>query len=359
MAFKNFFKFGKKKEDEVEKEEIEKVEKSLENIVVESNVENFTEKEEEKIEIEKVENKPKPLKDRLAAPKKGFFGKLKELLLGKVIDDELYEELEELLIQSDIGMNMTMKLVEELEKRVSKKKLKTSEEVYEELKDLLKEKLVENHKENTEIVIEDGKLNIILVVGVNGVGKTTSIGKMANKYKKQGKKVIIGAGDTFRAAAIEQIEEWGKKTGVEVVKQSHGSDPSAVIFDTVSAARNRGFDIAIIDTAGRLHNKRDLMNELEKINKIIRQQSGQDEFETLLVIDSTTGQNGLEQAKVFNEIVDLSGVILTKFDGTAKGGIIFPITEELKKPIKLIGVGEGIEDLREFDVNEFVQAMFE
>lgn len=359
MAFKNFFKFGKKKEDEVEKEEIEKVEKSLENIVVESNVENFTEKEEEKIEIEKVENKSKPLKDRLAAPKRGFFGKLKELLLGKVIDDELYEELEELLIQSDIGMNMTMKLVEELEKRVSKKKLKTSEEVYEELKELLKEKLVENHKGNTEIVIEDGKLNIILIVGVNGVGKTTSIGKMANKYKKQGKKVIIGAGDTFRAAAIEQIEEWGKKTGVEVVKQSHGSDPSAVIFDTVSAARNRGFDIAIIDTAGRLHNKRDLMNELEKINKIIRQQSGQDEFETLLVIDSTTGQNGLEQAKVFNEIVDLSGVILTKFDGTAKGGIIFPITEELKKPIKLIGVGEGIEDLREFDVNEFVQAMFE
>ena len=359
MAFKNFFKFGKKKEDEVEKEEIEKVEKSLENIVVESNVENFTEKEEEKIEIEKVENKSKPLKDRLAAPKRGFFGKLKELLLGKVIDDELYEELEELLIQSDIGMNMTMKLVEELEKRVSKKKLKTSEEVYEELKELLKEKLVENHKENTEIVIEDGKLNIILIVGVNGVGKTTSIGKMANKYKKQGKKVIIGAGDTFRAAAIEQIEEWGKKTGVEVVKQSHGSDPSAVIFDTVSAARNRGFDIAIIDTAGRLHNKRDLMNELEKINKIIRQQSGQDEFETLLVIDSTTGQNGLEQAKVFNEIVNLSGVILTKFDGTAKGGIIFPITEELKKPIKLIGVGEGIEDLREFDVNEFVQAMFE
>ena len=359
MAFKKFFKFGKKKEDEVEKEEIEKVEKSLENIVVESNIENFTEKEEEKIEIEKVENKSKPLKDRLAAPKRGFFGKLKELLLGKVIDDELYEELEELLIQSDIGMNMTMKLVEELEKRVSKKKLKTSEEVYEELKELLKEKLVENHKENTEIVIEDGKLNIILIVGVNGVGKTTSIGKMANKYKKQGKKVIIGAGDTFRAAAIEQIEEWGKKTGVEVVKQSHGSDPSAVIFDTVSAARNRGFDIAIIDTAGRLHNKRDLMNELEKINKIIRQQSGQDEFETLLVIDSTTGQNGLEQAKVFNEIVDLSGVILTKFDGTAKGGIIFPITEELKKPIKLIGVGEGIEDLREFDVNEFVQAMFE
>ena len=165
--------------------------------------------------------------------------------------------------------------------------------------------------------------------------------------------------DLFDAAAIEQIEEWGKRTGAEVVKQAHGSDPSAVIFDTVSTAKNRDFDVAIIDTAGRLHNKRDLMNELEKINKIIRQQSGVEKFETLLVIDSTTGQNGLEQAKVFNEIVDLSGIILTKFDGTAKGGIIFPISEELKKPIKFIGVGEGIDDLRKFDVKEFVEAMFE
>ena len=171
--------------------------------------------------------------------------------------------------------------------------------------------------------------------------------------------MIIGAGDTFRAAAIEQIEEWGKRTGVEVVKQSHGSDPSAVIYDTITTAKNRGFDVAIIDTAGRLHNKTDLMKELEKIRKIIVQQSGQENFETLLVIDSTTGQNGLEQSKVFNEIVELSGVILTKFDGTAKGGIIFPVTEELKKPIKFIGVGESINDLRVFDVDEFIQAMFE
>ena len=223
------------------------------------------------------------------------------------------------------------------------------------------EKLIENNSisENSGLKIKEGELNIVLVVGVNGVGKTTSIGKIANQLKNEGKSVIIGAGDTFRAAAIEQIDEWGKRTGIEVIKQSHGSDPAAVIFDAVSTAKSRKFDAVILDTAGRLHNKRDLMNELEKINKIIRQQSGQEKFETLLVIDSTTGQNGLEQARVFNEIVDLTGIILTKFDGTAKGGIIFPISEELKKPIKYIGVGEGVEDLRKFDVKEFVEAIFE
>jgi len=394
---KNFFKFGKKKKDEeqkdtlenqIEKEieesqsEIDKIKAETEKEIketaeeilgknakkIENNEKSF-ETEREKIENTKIEetsdektkSKPKlkPLKDRLATPKKGFFGKLKEMLLGKTIDDDLYEELEELLIQSDIGMNMTMQLVEELEKSVSRKKLRTSEQIYDELKELLKAKLIYNDESSTKLKLQDGKLNILLVVGVNGVGKTTSIGKIAKKLKDSGKKVIIGAGDTFRAAAIEQVEEWGKRTGVEVVKQAHGSDPAAVIFDTVKTAKNRGFDVAILDTAGRLHNKRDLMKELEKINKIIREQSGETDFETLLVIDSTTGQNGLEQARIFNEIVDLTGIILTKFDGTAKGGIIFPITEELKKPIKFIGVGEGIEDLREFDTKEFVEAMFD
>ena len=394
---KNFFKFGKKKKDEeqkdtlenqIEKEieesqsEIDKIKAETEKEIKETaeeilgknakkteNNEKSFEAEREKIENTKIEetsdektkSKPKlkPLKDRLATPKKGFFGKLKEMLLGKAIDDDLYEELEELLIQSDIGMNMTMQLVEELEKSVSQKKLKTSEQIYDELKELLKAKLIYNDENSTKLKLQDGKLNILLVVGVNGVGKTTSIGKIAKKLKDSGKKVIIGAGDTFRAAAIEQVEEWGKRTGVEVIKQAHGSDPAAVIFDTVKTAKNRGFDVAILDTAGRLHNKRDLMKELEKINKIIREQSGETDFETLLVIDSTTGQNGLEQARIFNEIVDLTGIVLTKFDGTAKGGIIFPITEELKKPIKFIGVGEGIEDLREFDTKEFVEAMFD
>ena len=395
---KNFFKFGKKKKDEKQKDTLEnQIEKEIEDsqseidkikAETEKEIKETAEKilrkkfedekkdikklktetektEEEKIEVEdsleKIKKKPKlkPLKDRLATPKKGFFGKLKEMLLGKTIDDDLYEELEELLIQSDIGMNMTMQLVKELESSVSRKKLKTSEQIYDELKELLKAKLIYNDEENTKLKLKDGKLNILLVVGVNGVGKTTSIGKIAKKLKDNGKKVIIGAGDTFRAAAIEQVEEWGKRTGVEVVKQAHGSDPAAVIFDTVKTAKNRGFDVAILDTAGRLHNKRDLMKELEKINKIIREQSGEADFETLLVIDSTTGQNGLEQARIFNEIVDLTGIILTKFDGTAKGGIIFPITSELKKPIKFIGVGEGIEDLREFDKKEFVEAMFD
>ena len=401
MALKNFFKFGKKKKKEEEIEETKETEKTEKNIENEENKENKEDKEEktkkgneiseknkknkklknekkseenknekgkeekeakekkeEKIEKTKKKPKLKPLKDRLATPKKGFFSKLKEMFLGKTIDDELYEELEELLIQSDIGMDMTMEIVADLEKQVAKKRLKVSQDVYEELKELLKDKLVYNTEENTKLDIQDGKLNIILVVGVNGVGKTTSIGKIAKKLKDEGKKVIIGAGDTFRAAAIEQIEEWGKRTGVEVVKQSHGSDPAAVIFDTVKTAKNRNFDVAILDTAGRLHNKRDLMKELEKINKIIKEQSGNDKFETLLVIDSTTGQNGLEQAKIFNEIVDLTGIILTKFDGTAKGGIIFPITNELKKPIKFIGVGEGIEDLRKFNSKEFVEAIF-
>ena len=394
---KNFFKFGKKKKDEKQKDTLEnQIEKEIEDSQSEiDKIKAETEKEiketaeeilgknhkkaeykEKNLKTEKIENeietieetsdektkskpKLKPLKDRLATPKKGFFGKLKEMLLGKTIDDDLYEELEELLIQSDIGMNMTMQLVKELESSVSRKKLKTSEQIYDELKELLKAKLIYNDEENTKLKLKDGKLNILLVVGVNGVGKTTSIGKIAKKLKDSGKKVIIGAGDTFRAAAIEQVEEWGKRTGVEVVKQAHGSDPAAVIFDTVKTAKNRGFDVAILDTAGRLHNKRDLMKELEKINKIIREQSGETDFETLLVIDSTTGQNGLEQARIFNEIVDLTGIILTKFDGTAKGGIIFPITSELKKPIKFIGVGEGIEDLREFDKKEFVEAMFD
>ena len=394
---KNFFKFGKKKKDEDQKDTLEnQIEKEIEDSQSEiDKIKAETEKEiketaeeilgknvkktenneksfeigkekNESVEIEeksneKTKGKPKlkPLKDRLATPKKGFFGKLKEMFLGKAIDDDLYEELEELLIQSDIGMNMTMQLVEELEKSVSQKKLKTSEQIYDELKELLKAKLIYNDENSTKLKLQDGKLNILLVVGVNGVGKTTSIGKIAKKLKDSGKKVIIGAGDTFRAAAIEQVEEWGKRTGVEVIKQAHGSDPAAVIFDTVKTAKNREFDVAILDTAGRLHNKRDLMKELEKINKIIREQSGETDFETLLVIDSTTGQNGLEQARIFNEIVDLTGIILTKFDGTAKGGIIFPITEELKKPIKFIGVGEGIEDLREFDTKEFVEAMFD
>ena len=347
MALKDLFKLKKNKAEIDEDKNADALEENIGEAVSE---------EVSKQAEEYTAEKPKPLKERLVKTKKGFFTKLKEVFTGKPIDDEMYEELEDLLIQSDLGFDMTLRVIEELEERVKKAKVKDSEEVYEILKQILREKI---SSENSALDIADGKLNIILVVGVNGVGKTTSIGKIASKLKQKNKKVIIGAADTFRAAAIEQLEEWGKRTGVEVIKQSHGSDPGAVVFDTISTARSKKYDVAIIDTAGRLHNKSDLMKELEKINKIIIQQSGEDNFEKLLVIDSTTGQNGLQQAKLFNEIVDLSGVILTKFDGTAKGGIIFAISDELKKPIKYLGVGEGIEDLREFNADEFVNAIFD
>ncbi|ACZ07492.1 Cell division protein FtsY homolog [Sebaldella termitidis] len=347
MALKDLFKLKKNKAEIDEDKNADALEENIGEAVSE---------EVSKQAEEYTAEKPKPLKERLVKTKKGFFTKLKEVFTGKPIDDEMYEELEDLLIQSDLGFDMTLRVIEELEERVKKAKVKDSEEVYEILKQILREKI---SSENSALDIVDGKLNIILVVGVNGVGKTTSIGKIASKLKQKNKKVIIGAADTFRAAAIEQLEEWGKRTGVEVIKQSHGSDPGAVVFDTISTARSKKYDVAIIDTAGRLHNKSDLMKELEKINKIIIQQSGEDNFEKLLVIDSTTGQNGLQQAKLFNEIVDLSGVILTKFDGTAKGGIIFAISDELKKPIKYLGVGEGIEDLREFNADEFVNAIFD
>ena len=297
------------------------------------------------------------LKDKLFKSREGLFGTLKSFILGRsVIDDEMYEELEDILIQSDIGMDMTVKIVKELEKEVKRRGVKDPKEVYPVLREVMEGFLI---KENNEIHIEDGKLNVILVVGVNGVGKTTTIGKLASKYVKEGKKVILGAGDTFRAAAIEQLEEWANRAGAEIVKSTQGSDPGAVVFDTLVAAQSRGADIAIIDTAGRLHNKNNLMKELEKIHNIIKKKLGEQKYESILVIDGTTGQNALNQAKVFNEVTELTGFIITKLDGTAKGGIVFSISEEIKKPIKFIGVGEKIEDLREFNANEYIQAIFD
>ena len=284
--------------------------------------------------------------------KKGFFGKIKEFFVGKAISDDTYEELEELLIKSDMGVKTSIDIITELEKG----KYNSSEDIYQKLKDILISKL--NKFENNTLKIEKGKLNVILVVGVNGVGKTTSIGKIANMLKNKGHKIVLGAADTFRAAAIEQLEIWSEKIGVKIIKHSKGKDPAAVVYDTLSYAKNENIDVAIIDTAGRLHNKKDLMLELQKMKKIIENHNTDINIETLLVIDSTTGQNGLEQAKIFNEITDLTGVILTKYDGTAKGGIIFPIIDEIKIPIKFIGLGEGINDLKVFDANEFVKDIF-
>lgn len=298
------------------------------------------------------------LKEKLTKSREGLFGKLKNFFSGRtIIDDEMYEDLEELLIQSDIGFDMTLKIVENLEKEVKLRGVKETEKVYDVLKDVLENFLI---RENNKLDIKEGRLNVILVVGVNGVGKTTTIGKMVSKLKAEGKKVIIGAADTFRAAAIEQLEEWAIRSKVDIVKHSQGADPGAVVFDTLKAAKSRKMDVAIIDTAGRLHNKKNLMDELLKINRIIKKEIGENEpYETLLVIDGTTGQNGLTQARVFNEVTKLTGFVITKLDGTAKGGIIFAISEELKKPVKFIGVGEGIEDLREFDADEFINAIFE
>ncbi len=394
----SFFKkiFGKKEKiEEVNKEEVEKIEKEevVEEKVEEINEEKSVEKEidkeetfEEKIETEEIISKDSEmkevveenleitkeeakeekknifasLKERLvkSVSKDGLFGMMKNFFKGrKVIDQEMYEELEDLLIQSDIGMDMTLKIVGKLEVEVKERGVKEPNEVYEVLKDVMESFLI---SEGNELSIEKDGMNVILVVGVNGVGKTTTIGKLAAKLKNEGKKVVVGAGDTFRAAAIEQLEEWAQRADVEIIKHEQGSDPGAVVYDTLQAARTRNADVAIIDTAGRLHNKNNLMKELEKINKIIGKHLGEDEFyESLLVIDGTTGQNGLTQAKVFNEVTKLTGFVVTKLDGTAKGGIIFAISEELKKPIKFIGVGEGVNDLRNFDVKEYIEAIFE
>lgn len=351
-----------KEKKETVQESIEKKVEAKKEIEDDIKSETIVEKNSEEVQVIKEVKEEKKgffasLKDKLFKSREGLFGTLKSFILGRsVIDDEMYEELEDILIQSDIGMDMTVKIVKELEKEVKRRGVKDPKEVYPVLREVMEGFLI---KENNEIHIEDGKLNVILVVGVNGVGKTTTIGKLASKYVKEGKKVILGAGDTFRAAAIEQLEEWANRAGAEIVKSTQGSDPGAVVFDTLVAAQSRGADIAIIDTAGRLHNKNNLMKELEKIHNIIKKKLREQKYESILVIDGTTGQNALNQAKVFNEVTELTGFIITKLDGTAKGGIVFSISEEIKKPIKFIGVGEKIEDLREFNANEYIQAIFD
>ena len=343
-----------------ETEEVEKVEEKKEELKEEIKEEI---KEEVKVENEVVEEVAKveePVKvnisQRLTKSKEGFFSKLKNIFTSKSkIDDSIYEELEDLLIQSDVGLGMTTNLINDLEKKVKANKISETSEVYEILKGLMSEFLL---SQDSKVHLKDNRINVILIVGVNGVGKTTTIGKLALKYKKLGKKVLLGAGDTFRAAAVEQLEEWARRADVDIVKGREGADPASVVYDTLSKAEATKADVVIIDTAGRLHNKANLMRELEKINNIIKKKIGEQEYESLLVIDGTTGQNGLNQAKEFNSVTDLTGFIVTKLDGTAKGGIVFSVSEELKKPIKFIGLGEKIEDLIEFNAKDFVEAIF-
>ena len=360
-------KFEEKNKINSETENREKTDISLE--IEKNKKENLNEKKEieeksiiikereEKIQPEKQEGFFASLKEKLFRTREGLFGKIKNIFSGRtVIDEELYEELEDLLIQSDIGMDMTIKIVNALEKEVKARGIKDPAEIYSVLKEVMSRFLIDG---DNKLDIREGELNVILVVGVNGVGKTTTIGKIAKKLKNSGKKVIIGAADTFRAAAVEQLEEWGKRADVEVIKKEEGSDPGAVVYDTIQVGIDKKADVVIIDTAGRLHNKNNLMKELEKINNIIIKKLGHSRYESILVIDGTTGQNGLTQAKVFNEATKLTGFIVTKLDGTAKGGIVFSISEEIKKPIKYIGVGEKIDDLREFNTKDYIDAIFD
>ena len=268
------------------------------------------------------------------------------------VDDDLLEELEEALILSDVGAVTAAKIVAEVEKRAKLRKTTTANE----LRDLLREVLTDNMLDNQPLDTS-GKPAVILVIGVNGVGKTTSIGKLAARYVSEGKKVMLSAADTFRAAAADQLEIWAKRAGADIVRHGEGADPAAVVFDSISAAKARGSDIIIVDTAGRLHNKANLMNELAKIDRVISRELPDASHETLLVLDATTGQNAVHQAEEFNKAAELTGIILTKLDGTAKGGIVIAISAGLGVPVKLVGVGEGIDDLIDFDRAAFLEAI--
>ena len=278
---------------------------------------------------------------------------------GRKIDDDLYDELEEILIQSDVGVNTSLEIVEELRSRQKSNRIKETAALKQALIDLISELLISSNQSGNQINIEDGKLNIIFVVGVNGAGKTTTIGKLAHYYQQQGKSVLLAAADTFRAAAIEQLCAWAERVNVPVIKQDSGSDPGAVVFDACRAAVSRHTDVLIVDTAGRLQNKSNLMEELKKIDKIIAREAPDANVEKLLVLDAGTGQNAISQAKLFGDSVELTGIILTKLDGTAKGGVVIGLGNELDLPVKAIGVGEGMDDLREFVPADFAAALFD
>lgn len=295
------------------------------------------------------------LSDSLSKTRKGFVEKIFDAFTGKEIDDDLYDELEELLIQGDVGVNTAVDLVERLREREKKDKLKYAEQ----LQDALVEEIAEiMGDEKAALDLKADELNIILMVGVNGVGKTTSIGKLAYLLKQQGHKVILGAGDTFRAAAAEQLKVWGDRVGVDVISHQEGADPAAVVFDAIAAAKSRKCDVLIVDTAGRLQNKANLMNELSKMRKVIDREAPGCLREVLLVLDATTGQNAISQAKIFGDATGVTGVILTKLDGTAKGGVVIGIRSEFDLPVKLIGTGEAIDNMELFDAKAFGKALF-
>ena len=307
-------------------------------------------------------NKKKETLDKgLEKTKESVFGKLARAVAGKsTVDDDVLDDLEEVLITSDVGVETTVKIIRRIEERVARGKYVSTSELNRILREEIASLLEENHTDDNENwdLPSDHKPYVILVVGVNGVGKTTTIGKLAYQFKKAGKKVYLGAADTFRAAAVEQICIWGERVGVPVVKQQMGSDPASVAFDTLQSAKANGADVVLIDTAGRLHNKVNLMNELKKIKEVMKKVMPEAPDEVMLVLDGSTGQNAFEQAKQFAAVTNISSLAITKLDGTAKGGVVIGISDQLKVPVKYIGLGEGMEDLQLFNKSEFVDSLF-
>lgn len=307
-------------------------------------------------------NKKKETLDKgLEKTKESVFGKLARAVAGKsTVDDDVLDDLEEVLITSDVGVETTVKIIHRIEERVARDKYVSTSELNQILRDEIANLLSENHSADNDDwdLPSDHKPYVILVVGVNGVGKTTTIGKLAYQFKKAGKKVYLGAADTFRAAAVEQICIWGERVGVPVVKQQMGSDPASVAFDALQSAKANGADVVLIDTAGRLHNKVNLMNELKKIKEVMKKVLPEAPDEVMLVLDGSTGQNAFEQAKQFSAVTNITSLAITKLDGTAKGGVVIGISDQLKVPVKYIGLGEGMEDLQLFNKREFVDSLF-
>lgn len=382
MLNKFFDKFKSKKDDEetknteedLQQEELE-ISQSNENIEISEEVndaEKVVEEKNEKAENdnEKKQEQPEEFIEDKEENKEGFFEKLKNSLLKtrdnisnkidqvlanyRTVDEELFEEIEETLISADIGVETTLKIVAQLRDKVKLNNIQDPSKIKNVLADILKENII-NDKIDNNLDVDDK--TIILVVGVNGVGKTTTIGKLAMKFKKDGKKVLMVAADTFRAAAIEQLTEWANRAKVDIISHKEGSDPASVVFDGVSAMKSRDADILICDTAGRLHNKKNLMNELNKIKRVIEKEYPEAKKEILLIVDGTTGQNAIIQAKEFMNATDLTGAIITKLDGTAKGGMIFPLEMELGIPVKFIGIGEQVNDLVKFEPEKFIEAI--
>ena len=344
-----------------ESEEVEEAEEAQQSQEIEEDIEQEDEFVEEIEETETIEEKSKKvslfdrLKQGLTKAKQGITDRVDEVLKAYTkVDEELLEDLEEVLITADVGVNTTMDIIEKLEDAIRRKKITDPQDVREELKLIIEDIL---SKDDTKLDASHSP-TIILMVGVNGVGKTTTIGKLAHRYKSEGKKVLLAAGDTFRAAAIDQLEVWANRCNVDIIKHQEGADPGAVIFDAIKASKSRGVDVLICDTAGRLHNKSNLINELGKVFKIVDREYPEAKKEVLLVVDATTGQNAVSQAKSFKEVCDITGLVLTKLDGTAKGGVVLAVKSEVDVPVKLIGVGEQMEDLQDFDSKSFVDALF-